>query len=94
MGTVAKVLGVYPAPPPPPDFRDPGLHFDFLAKTLNFAISPRNPRHALSVASGSDDKGSPWEWIYERVRPGANDPEWSHRDSADGIRLISAQFSH
>ena len=39
----AKVLGVYPIPPPPPNLHDPGPYLEFPAKTLDFAISRVNP---------------------------------------------------
>ena len=46
LGAVAKVLGVYPTPPPKPYLPDAWLYLDFFPGTLDFAVYPHKPRHA------------------------------------------------
>ena len=51
------------------------VHTDFIARTLDFAISPHKERHQFSAASDADDKVNAWQWIYDQVSTGVRDPE-------------------
>ena len=85
----ARALGVSPTPPPLPDPSDSGLYMDFFGQTLDFAVSPHKPRHALAIGSGINSKTR--SWIREKICVDRPDAEWLHRPLADQLVMLFAQ---
>ena len=92
LGAAARTLGVCPTCPPIPHLQTPAAYLDFCSETSDFAASPHEGRHQLSVASEIDDKAKAWQWTYEHVMDGVRDPRWFRRDSADSLGITFAQL--
>ena len=94
MRAVARTLGVSPTPPPLQDIRGTGLRLDVFAKTSDFAIFPRKSRRPLDMASGTNDEARAWEWFYDQVLTGVQEPQRFHQESVARIGLIFTRPSH
>ena len=79
-------------PSPHPDLRGEELFLDIFARTPDFAAFLRIFRRTASVASGINGKARAWEWPYNQIRTGVQDPLWCRRVSLGAIGIIFAQL--